>query len=107
MERNLIQVRENNLVTTSLLIAEKFDKNHFHILRDIESLIAEIEDKPILDCPKMFEKSHYVSSQNKSLPMYFITRDGFTLLVMGFTGSEALKWKLKYIQAFNEMEEAL
>jgi Rha family phage regulatory protein len=51
--------------------------------------------------------SSYVSEQNKVLPCYDITRDGFTLLAMGFTGKEALQWKIKYMQAFNKMEAML
>lgn len=55
----------------------------------------------------MFFKSEYISAQNKKLPEYLMNRDGFSLLVMGFTGKAALEWKLKYIQAFNEMEKKL
>lgn len=56
---------------------------------------------------KMFVLSEYTSVQNKRLPMYLMNRDGFTLLAMGFTGSKAMEWKLKYIQAFNAMERKL
>lgn len=77
-------------VTNSLLVAEKFEKNHSHVLRDIENL----------SCSKEFRESNfglssYISQQNKELPMYIMTKDGFSLLVMGFTGKEALKLKIK------------
>lgn len=108
MENDLIQVKENQNVTTSLLVAEKFNKNHAHILRAIEDLIVKLEENPFLDSPILFEKSNYSTSQNKSVPMYFMNRDGFTLLAMGFNNTPiVLEWKLKYIKAFNEMEKKL
>ena len=107
METNLIQVKESNIVTNSLLVAEKFNKDHKSVLRKIETLISQLEDGAILRSPLLFEKSVYINEQNKNQPMYYINRDGFTLLAMGFTGKEALEWKLKYIEAFNSMEERL
>ena len=107
MERNLIQVKENEIVTTSLLVAEKFNKNHKDVLRKIDGLILEIETGAKLRPLNYFEKSEYVDSHNQSRIMYYINRDGFTLLAMSFTGREALAWKLKYIEAFNEMERRL
>lgn len=103
----LIQVKENETVTTSLLVAEKFNKNHKDVLRKIESLRLEIETGAILRSLDFFKKSEYVDTKGESRPMYLLNRDGFTLLAMGFTGKEALMWKLKYIQAFNEMEKRL
>ena len=81
-----------------------FGKEHKHVLRDIENLIGG-ESK--IGLSSMFFKSEYISAQNKKLPEYLMNRDGFSLLVMGFTGKEALEWKLKSIQAFNEMEKQL
>ena len=107
MDLQLIQVRENETVTTSLLVAEKFGKNHKDILRKIGDLISQIEDGAILRSPLLYRKSEYITEQNKKATMYYMNRDGFTLLAMGFTGSEALKWKLKYIEAFNTMEKKL
>lgn len=107
MNNELIQVKENETVTTSLVVAEKFNRNHYDILRKIDSLISDIEENAILHSPQLFEKSEYKTSQNKSATMYYMNRDGFTLLAMGFTGKEALEWKLRYIQAFNEMEKRL
>lgn len=91
-------------VASSRQIAESFGKEHKHVLRDIENLIGG-ESK--IGLSSMFFKSEYISAQNKKLPEYLMNRDGFSLLVMGFTGKEALEWKLKYIQAFNEMEKQL
>lgn len=94
--------REERATVTSLDVAETFGKEHFHVLRDIEKM----------ECSKEFRESNfglstYKSSQNKSLPMYYITRDGFTLLVMGYTGELAMKFKEAYIKQFNAMEAAL
>lgn len=108
MEKDLIQVVNNKTMTTSLLMAEKFKKNHSHILRDIDDLINRLKDNPFLDSPQLFEKTTYLTSQNKIAPMYLINRDGFTLLAMGFSNTPiVLEWKLKYIQAFNEMEKKI
>ncbi|WP_196029431.1 Rha family transcriptional regulator [Longicatena caecimuris] len=89
-------------VVSSLQVAEDFGKQHKNVLQTIKNMTAE--NSALLE---MFFETTYVSSQNKELPMILMNRDGFSLLVMGFTGSEALTWKLKYIQAFNAMEEQL
>lgn len=65
-----------------------FEKKHFHIIRDIESL----------ECSKEFNESNfglveYRDAKGEMRPEYLITRDGFTLLVMGFTGEKAMQWK--------------
>ncbi len=93
---------EERLITTSLKIAEKFDKEHTHVLRDIRNM----------ECSNTFRESNfglssYKSAQGKMLPMYEVTRDGFTLLAMGYTGKEAMKFKEDYINAFNAMESEL
>ena len=103
MDVNLVfKSDKGNPVTTSLLVAEKFEKNHSHVLRDIENL----------SCSKEFRESNfglssYTSQQNKELPMYVMTKDGFTFLVMGYTGDKAGKFKEDYIGAFNQMEQTL
>lgn len=107
MNLNLIQVQENETVTTSLLIAEKFNRSHKNVISKIEALISEIEIGSILSRSDLFRKSEYSDAYNRPQPMYYINRDGFSLLVMGFTGKEALEWKLKYIEAFNAMEKKL
>jgi len=107
MNNDLIQVKENETVTTSLLVAEKFNKEHKNVLRKIESLINDDLTGSKLSLLKLFEKSDYLDEKGERRNMYYLNRDGFTLLAMGFTGKEALEWKLKYIQAFNEMEKRL
>lgn len=93
---------EERLITTSLKIAEKFGKEHAHVLRDIRDM----------ECSDAFRESNfglssYKSTQGKTLPMYEVTRDGFTLLAMGYTGKEAMRFKEDYINAFNAMENEL
>ena len=95
-------VKDSKAVTTSLEVAKVFKKRHDHVLRDIESLEIP-EDFRLLN----FGESDYLNSQGKIQPMYEMTRDGFTLLAMGFTGKKAMQFKIAYIQAFNAMENQL
>lgn len=103
---DLITINRNGQpVASSRDIAEHFEKRHDHVMRDIEELLKGL---PKIGDTPMFIKSTYVHPQNgQSYPMYYMTRDGFSLLVMGFTGKSALEWKLKYIEAFNRMEKKL
>ncbi len=94
--------KEDVTVVTSIDIAGTFGKRHDHVLRDIKEL--DCSDKFRLS---NFGESSYINSQNKKQPMYYITRDGFTLLVMGYTGEKAMKFKEAYIRQFNAMERAL
>lgn len=104
MNEIILSTQNGEPVASSRQIAENFGKEHKHVLRDIENLIGG-ESK--IGLSSMFFKSEYISAQNKKLPEYLMNRDGFSLLVMGFTGKAALEWKLKYIAAFNEMEKQL
>ena len=90
--------------TTSLDVARHFGKRHDNVLRDIRALIAQLPDGGVLN----FEETPYTDIQNGNIyTAYRLTKDGFTLLAMGFTGAEALKFKLAYIAAFNAMEAEL
>lgn len=102
--KDLIFKGENGqALTSSLLVAEKFKKEHKHVLSSIRELMRTDE----ISALPMFEESMYVNEQNKEQPMFIMNRDGFTLLAMGFTGKKAMRFKLDYINAFNKMEEAL
>ncbi|MBT9670426.1 phage regulatory protein [Secundilactobacillus kimchicus] len=95
-------LKDKQAVTSSLQVAETFGKEHKNILRDIGGLL---KNEPT---QQMFAKDTYVNNQNgQKYPMYYMNRDGFTLLAMGFTGKKALDFKLKYIEAFNVMETTL
>ncbi len=107
----LVFLKNEQALTTSLKIAEIFGKEHKHVIRDIENLIeqtASVRQRPNLGSAKMFVKTSYQAENGgRRYPMYLMNRDGFTLLAMGFTGKKALKFKLDYIQEFNRMEAAL
>lgn len=99
---NLVEVRNQQAVTSSQLVAEVFKKQHKHVLEAIEKVKAENSA-----VTTMFYESTYTAGTGKAYKMYYMNRDGLSLLVMGFTGKKALEWKLKYIEAFNQMEEKL
>lgn len=95
----LIELRRNEAVTTSLQIAEHFGKRHNNVVAKISEIVARNEATQ-----KMFKESTYKAEDNQLHRMFYINRDGFAFLVMGFTGKKADAWKLKYIEAFNKME---
>lgn len=98
----LVRLSGDRLITTSLAVSQHFNKKHQHILEAIRNL----ECSPEFGASN-FRLSSYTTSQGKQLPMYEITRDGFSFLCMGFTGAVAAAWKEKYIAAFNAMEQEL
>lgn len=105
MHKDVVITRNNDgeLVVTSRQVAEDFGKQHSHVLRTIKE---KISGNPILDSEKYFIESFYID-RGKKYPEYLLTKDGFTFLVMGFTGPKADTWKIKYIEAFNKMEQAI
>lgn len=97
------------LVADSLEVADRFGKRHADVLRTIDGLITEVATQ---NCVTNAEpESYFIPSdyqnRGKTYKKYLLTRDGFSLLVMGFTGPAALHWKLLYIEAFNKMEQTL
>lgn len=104
MDQLVFRGANDQAMTNSLLVAEKFGKNHRDVLESIRAILMTAENSALLS---MFVESTYYSSQNKELPMYIISRDGFTLLVMGFNGKDALNFKLEFLNAFNKMESML
>ncbi|MCT3351770.1 phage regulatory protein [Lacticaseibacillus paracasei] len=96
----LVIMHNKQAVTTSLRVAEVFGKDHKNVIQSIENLAAE------KSATKFFAEATY-DNRGKQYPMYYMNRDGFTLLAMGFTGKKALQFKIKYIQAFNSMEATL
>lgn len=98
----LVELNNEQVVTTSLVVAESFGRRHDNVLQAIKNL-----EKDVLSFKEMFSETETPDSYGRSRKTYYINRDGFTLLVMGFTGKEALKFKLEYIEAFNLMEQEL
>lgn len=97
----LVEVQNGQIVVSSKQVAEHFGKEHKHVLESIREILA-VEKS----ATKFFVESTF-ENRGKEYPMLLMNRDGFTLLAMGFTGKKALEWKLKYIQAFNQMEEQI
>lgn len=95
----LVYLKNDEAVCNSLDIAKKFGKEHRNVLQNVDNLIAENSA-----VKEMFKPSHYKADNGQNYRMFYMNRDGFALLVMGFTGKDALEWKLKYIKAFNQME---
>lgn len=108
----VVFIRDGEVFANSKDVAALFEKRHDNVIRDITVLIGQ---EPSLGRREFaeggvlkFEETPYVDPQNgQTYRSYNMTRDGFTLLAMGFTGSKALKWKLRYIEAFNVMEAEL
>jgi len=100
---NLVVMQNRTAVTSSLVVAESFEKEHKHVLRDIENIkISQSK----LGLPNMFFESTY-ENRGKQYKMYYMNRDGFTMLVGNFTGEKAMLFRYQYTQAFNEMERQL
>lgn len=97
---DLVIMKDRQAVTTSLNLAESFEKQHKHVLRDIDAL-----EKDVSNFGQMFVEGNEPDSYGRDRRVIYMNRDGFTILAMGFTGKKALQFKLKYIDAFNQMEE--
>jgi len=104
-ERNpIVFAKEGEVFASSRDVAEFFSKEHRSVLASVDKLLAQDADLGLHD----FVQTPYVEpSTGQTYRSYEMTRDGFTLLAMGFTGVKALKWKKAYIRAFNVMETAL
>lgn len=99
-----VSLHSGRPATTSLEVAKFFGKRHTDVLRDVNNFSA--------NCPETFSRRNFASAeysdeQGKPRPMFILYRDGFMLLVMGYTGKKALAMKLAYIEAFNRMEAEL
>ncbi len=112
---NLVIMKDQQAVTTSLQVAEVFRKEHKVVLKAIDELkegvaenSADSFDGVAQNYADLFYEDTYIHPQNKQKYRQIImNRDGFTLLAMGFTGKKALQFKLQYINAFNEMEKTI
>ena len=97
---DLVIMKNKQAVTSSLQVADTFGKRHDHVADSIDSL-----KKDVPNFGEMFIETNLPDSYGRNRRGYYMNRDGFTLLAMGFTGSKALQFKLQYIDAFNEMEQ--
>jgi Rha family phage regulatory protein len=97
----ILSTQNGEPVASSREVAKRFGKEHKNVMQAVANLVAENSAAKSMFHPATFE------NRGKKYPMYLMNRDGFALLAMGFTGKEAVTWKLKYIEAFNQMEKQL
>lgn len=97
----LVNIINNQVVTDSRKVADTFGRPHKDVLESVRGILAAENS-----ATKFFYETTY-ENRGKQYPCYLMNRDGFSLLVMGFTGAKALEWKIKYIAAFNAMEKEL
>ena len=107
--QDFVQIKNSQTVTTSEFIAQAFKKRHDHVLRNIDELLADLD--PAFAAQNFREtetlRDNPLTGGKTKSRAYELTKDGFMLLVMGFTGKAALAIKIAYIQAFNKMAEML
>ena len=106
-EYGLFADKKDIVRVDSLYVAEFFEKNHKEVLRDIRNIAAPNSGLSKEFAERNFALRSYKDKQNQKRPCYYLTRDGFTILVMGYTGKKALRFKELYIRRFNEMEELI
>lgn len=115
MQEIVFRSSDNQALTTSAIVAEKFGKEHYNVLKAINNLLSMTSEKSLFvdsqQLAKMFALTEVEQPMPvggvKKIPVYVMNRDGFTLLAMGFTGAKALAFKLEYINAFNAMEQQI
>lgn len=99
---SIVECENGRMFTTSLIVAEVFEKEHKDVLRAISNLECSQEFNE-----RNFAPVEYRDAKGEMRPAYRLTRDGFSFLAMGFTGKKAAAWKEKFLEAFNAMEAAL
>ena len=125
---DFVEIKDEEVYTTSRIVAEKFGKRHDHIIRDIEATISTINEAQVIENKAQpnfgvsenigklknqpikndyFVESSYIDSTGRTLKEYLITEDGLALLVMGFTGVDAMRIKLKFVAEFNRMKNII
>lgn len=104
-QQHLVFSNHGKVVTDSLTVANVFEKRHDNVIRDIRNIIANIDSEwGVLN----FEDTTYTKQQNgQTYQKYLMTEDGFTLLAMGYTGKDAMHFKVAYIKEFRRMQQEL
>lgn len=98
---NLVTITDNHPTTTSVVVAEKFGKDHRNVTRDIKNIIKTLET--VGGSPLSFEQSEFTNELGRKYPMYIMDRDAFSVLVFGFNGPEALRFKVEFIKAQSQI----
>ena len=125
---DFVQIKDEQVYTTSRIVAEKFGKEHKNVIRDIEATISTINEAQVIENKARlkfelsenisglknqsakndyFVESSYIDSTGRTLKQYLITEDGLALLVMGFGGVNAMRIKLKFVAEFNRMKNII
>lgn len=101
--QDFVAVAGDDVMTDSRTVGRHFDKPHKNVIRDVRALLRQLPESAKLN----FELCHEINTlqNNKRQPFFRMTKDGFMLLAMGFTGAKALAVKLAFIEAFNKMKE--
>ena len=102
-----VSLHSGRPATTSLEVAKFFGKRHDHVLRDVDALLSQLPENSLQPNFGETYQEQETPLGVKQVRMFILYRDGFMLLVMGYTGKKALAMKLAYIEAFNRMEEEL
>lgn len=102
---SVVAVRDGIVTTLSTDVAAVFGKQHKNVIRDIENIVANLSESRRLNFELCFENN--ALANGKPIKRYRLTRDGFMILAMGFTGEKAMEFKWQYIDAFNAMEKKL
>lgn len=112
----IFENKDEQVFCTSLDVAKVFGKRHDNVLADIKLILNDLREigtsNDLLNFQEVVRISKTTNPKNgklvsRKMPIYNLTRDGFSLLAMGFTGKEALQWKILFIDAFNEMERII
>lgn len=103
-DHGLFSDKQDTARVDSRFVAQEFGKRHDHVIRDIQKITAPKSGLSNEFIKSNFGLSSYTDSTGRKLPCYCMTRDGFTILTMGFTGAKAMQFKEAYIKRFNEME---
>lgn len=103
-ELDLVFINDKEVMTDSLTVAIFFGKSHFHVMRDIRRILKDTKD--IINAPT-FGLVDFIDKKGEKRNKYIFNKDATVLLIMGYTGKEAMKFKLDYINAFNAMYDRL
>ncbi|EAI8106565.1 Rha family transcriptional regulator [Campylobacter coli] len=112
----IFENKDEQVFCTSLDVAKVFGKRHDNVLADIKLILNDLREigtsNDLLNFQEVVRISKTTNPKNgklvsRKMPIYNLTRDGFSLLAMGFTGKKALRFKIAFINAFNEMERII
>src|SRR5699024_2906101 len=98
----IVIMKDQQAVTSSLQVAKGFEKKHKDVMKAIDNKISSAQN--CAQYKNMFAEGTYQDKSGKANKMYYMNRDGFTFIAMGFTGRRADEFKLRYIDAFNKMQ---